>query len=109
MLFVASLQTPLLKRANDAGRGLNLVSVEPDGRYYVEIAGERIYRIDSFEPGTYENLQAGLAQPKVPTVTVGVSLIVATEWARNYPAANRLLSSAVAKARQHLIETVELN
>ena len=109
MLFVASLQTPLIRQANEEGTDLNLVSVEPDAGYYVEIAGERIYRIDHFEPGTYENLQDRLARTDVPTVSVGVSLIVSTTWAREHPAANRLLSSAVVQARQYLLESIERN
>jgi len=96
LLYVASLDTPLMRRAGGMAASLRLVALDNRRLNNVRISGERVYQFDRFPTGAYPGLQgAGL-----PTVTVGSSILIDSSWAERHLDGFRLLRHAVGDARR---------
>ena len=55
-------------------------------------------------PGTYAQLQAGLADPAIETLAVGTMLVADRAWARADPKRHEALMRAARDARQSLLD-----
>jgi TRAP-type uncharacterized transport system substrate-binding protein len=104
LFYVASLDTPFMRRIDGMAEVLRLVKIDDPDVNDARIGGERVYQFDRFPPGTYPALQANLGRPDAPSLTVGASLVIARDWARQYPQGYRLLQHVVAETRRDLIE-----
>ena len=108
LLYVASLNTPFMRRVDEMADTMQLVTLDDRDLNNARIAGEKIYRFDRFPEGTYPRLQAMLERPDMRTLTVGSSMIVAESWAERHPQGYRLLQHAVANARRAFARRISI-
>ena len=108
LFYVASLETPFMRRIDELADRLQLVRLGDPDLNNARIAGEKIYRFDRFPEGTYPRLQAMLERPDMRTLTVGSSMIVAESWAERHPQGYRLLQHAVANARRAFARRISI-
>ena len=119
MLFVASLNTQLLQRANALGDQLVLVPVNDwdfnDKRYgngklfegYEDPSGERVYVFLDIPDDQYDNLQDGLIFSEVETLTVPVDMVASIDWRDENAAAYESLLGAVLDAQPRILAHTE--
>ncbi|GAB6042494.1 TAXI family TRAP transporter solute-binding subunit [Endothiovibrio diazotrophicus] len=105
MLFVASLNTELLKKADAQGERLVLIPVNDwdfnDKKYrsgalfkgYVDQSGEEVYHFADIPGNQYEHIQDGLFS-SVETLIVPVDMISSLTWSKKDPQAYESLLSA---------------
>ena len=105
LFYVASLGTPFMQEVDIASDRLTLVAVDDPRLKDTQIGGEKLYQFERFPEGSYEKLQTKLQRPDIPTVTVGVSVVIAAEWARRFKQANRVLLNAIAQTRRAIAVT----
>ena len=92
MLFVASLNTSLLQRANSMGDQVKLVPVNDwdfnDKKYgggklfngFNDPSGERVYVFLDIPDDQYDNIQDGLIFSEVETLSVPVDMVANLDW-----------------------------
>ena len=97
MLYVASLNTALMKQANNRGKELILVpvndkklddttygeGVEFDG--HLDQSGEKVYEFTDLPSEQYANIQDGFIFTQVKTLSVPVDMVASLEWKDQYP------------------------
>lgn len=111
MLFVASLNTQLLQRANTLGDDVVLVPVNDwdfnDKKYghgklfqgYQDPSGEAIYVFLDIPDDQYPNIQDGLIFSEVETLTVPVDMVASLAWRDENASAYESLLGAVFDAQ----------
>ncbi len=111
MLFVASLNTQLLQRANSLGDEVVLVPVNDwdfnDKKYghgklfqgHRDPSGEDVYVFLDIPDDQYPNIQDGLIFSEVETLTVPVDLVASLTWRENHAEAYEAFLGAVLDAQ----------
>ena len=111
MLFVASLNSQLLQRANSLGDDVVLVPVNDwdfnDKKYghgklfqgLQDPSGEDIYVFLDIPDDQYPNIQDGLIFSEVETLTVPVDMVASLDWRNENAAAYESLLGAVLDAQ----------
>lgn len=111
MLYVASLNTTLLQRANNLGDDVVLVPVNDwdfnDKKYgngklfkgYQDPSGESVYVFLDIPDDQYANIQDGLLFSEVETLTVPVDMVANLDWSAENPNAYSALIGAVLDAQ----------
>ena len=114
MLFVASLNTTLLQRANTMGDQLVLVPVNDwdfnDKKYghgklfdgFSDPSGERVYVFLEIPDDQYDNIQDGLIFSEVETLTVPVDMVASLDWQKANAEAYEFLLSGVIDAQSEI-------
>lgn len=118
MLFVASLNTTLLQRANGLGDNVVLVPVNDwdfnDKKYgngklfkgYQDPSGESVYVFLDIPDDQYENIQDGFLFSEVETLTVPVDMVASLDWRKDNPEAYESLLGAVIDAQPTIASLV---
>ena len=111
MLYVASLNTTLLQRANNLGDDVVLVPVNDwdfnnkkygNGKLfkgYQDPSGESVYVFLDIPDDQYENIQDGLLFSEVETLSVPVDMVASLDWSSENPEAYESLIGAVLDAQ----------
>lgn len=111
MMYVASLNTRLLDRANEMGDSVRLVPVNDwdfnDKKYgngklfqgHQDPSGERVYEFMDIPDDQYENIQDGMIFSAVETLSVPVDMVASLDWSKENPEAYESLIGAVLDAQ----------
>lgn len=111
MMYVASLNTRLLERANEMGDSVRLVPVNDwdfnDKKYgngklfqgHEDPSGERVYEFMDIPDDQYENIQDGMIFSAVETLSVPVDMVANLDWSKENPEAYESLLAAVLDAQ----------
>ena len=107
MLYVASLNTQLMKQANNRGKELILVPVNDrnlDDKTYgegvkfdghIDQSGEQVYEFTDLPSEQYANIQDGFIFTQVKTLSVPVDMVASLEWKGQHPEVYNDLLAAV--------------
>ena len=108
LLYVASLNTGIMKRANELGDQLVMVPVNDwdfnDRQYgggklfkgHLDQSGEPVYVFRDLPSGQYSNIQDGLFSSAVETLSVPVDMVASLSWSeRNGPAYEALVGAVL--------------
>jgi len=114
LLYVASLNTEIMQRANALGDQLVMAPVNDwdfnDGKYghgklfkgHLDQSGEPIYEFHDLPSGQYGNIQDGLFSSAVETLTVPVDMVASLSWSERNGAAQEALMGAVLESQSRI-------
>ena len=114
MLFVASLNTRLLERANELGDTVRLVPVNDwdfndkkygNGKLFQGLqdpSGERVYEFHDIPDDQYDNIQDGILFSAVETLSVPVDMVASLAWSKENPEAYNSLLGAVLDSQSSI-------
>lgn len=85
MFFVAGLGSKLGRDADKAGKDLQLVPIAEDVLRTAQFGSVTLYETRHIPRNSYRNLEAGLPEGGVATLTVAASLVIDRHWADRYP------------------------
>ena len=121
LLYVASLNTPLMRSANAMGDKLVMAPVsewDPSSKRYREgslfkghkdQSGEDVYLSRDIPGGQYDNIQDGIFWSSVETLAVPVDMVASLSWGEKYPDAYTGFLKAVMTARGAVSRAVDAN
>ena len=104
LLRMDGIGSAFMARVEAAAARLRLVPIDLFKLRDAEMVENRVYRAVVIPPGTYAQLQAGLADPAVETLAVGTMLVADRAWARADPKRHEALMRAARDARQSLLD-----
>jgi TRAP transporter TAXI family solute receptor len=84
MFFVAGLGSKLGKDVDRAGKDLQLVPITEDVLRNAQFGSTTLYETRHIPRNSYRNLEAGLPEDGVATLTVAATLIIDRRWADRY-------------------------
>ena len=111
LLYVASLNTDIMQRANALGDQLVMVPVNDwdfnDRRHgggklfkgHIDQSGEPVYVFRDLPSGQYGNIQDGLFSSAVETLTVPVDMVASLSWSERNGSAYDALIGAVLESQ----------
>ena len=114
MLYVASLNTGIMQRANELGDQLVMVPVNDwdfnDRKYgggklfkgHLDQSGEPVYVFRDLPSGQYGNLQDGLFSSAVETLSVPVDMVASLGWSERNGSAYDALIGAVLESQSRI-------
>ena len=121
MLYVASLNTELMRTANTMGDTLQLVPVNDwdfnDKKYgggklfkgHLDQSGERVYEFQDLPSNQYDNIQDGIFFSEVETLTVPVDMVANLEWSEKHSTAYSYLLDAVLESQNNIDQVTREN
>lgn len=98
LFFVAALGSDYAENVNRQGTDLRLVPITDDAFRSARFGAQTLYEMRRFPAGVYGNLDAGLAESDVETLSVGTALVIDRHWAEKYPNGPAALLGAVTGA-----------
>ncbi len=116
LLYVASLNTGLMQKANELGDTLVMVPVNDwdfnDRRYgggklfkgHIDQSGEPVYVFTDLPSGQYGNIQDGLFSSAVETLSVPVDMVASLAWSERNATAYDALIGAVLDSQSQIAD-----
>lgn len=109
LFFVSALGTEFAENVNRRGKHLRLVPIMDaalrSAKFGATASYETtLYEMRQFPSGVYDNLDAGLDESEIETLTVGASLVIDRRWAERYPNGPSALLGAVTGAVPAIIQ-----
>lgn len=98
MFFVSGLGWEFGTNVNQRGKDLRLVPITEDVLRTAEFGSVTLYETRHFPKGYYSNLEAGLPDAVVETLSVGATLVIDRRWSDKYPYGPSALLGAVGGA-----------
>jgi TRAP transporter TAXI family solute receptor len=98
LFFVSGLGSELARRVDQRGKSLRLVPITEDVLRNAEFGKATLYETRHIPKGIYKNLEAGLPDSGVATLTVGATLVIERHWSVQYPNGPSALLGAVSGA-----------
>ncbi len=124
MMYVASLNTELMKKANELGNKLALVPVNDwdfNNSEYAETetanqlegmkdqSGEDMYMFDSIPNEQYPNIQSGFFSSSVKTLSVPMDMVVSLDWSEKNPDAYEKLMELLIQTQHAFDKAIQPN
>jgi len=107
MVVVIGANAPFMLRVDEQGETLRLVSVDLMDFRDSELVDNRVYHSVRIPTAAYKQLQAGLDNSRIETVSVGATLVIAKAWARAHPKAYDAFKRAVSEAMPAIRERLK--
>ena len=104
LFFVAGLGSELAKQADQRGKDLRLVPITEDVLKNAEFGKVTLYETRHIPKGIYKNLETGLPDSGIATLSVGATLVIERHWSVKYPNGPSALLGAVSGAMPGIIE-----
>jgi TRAP transporter TAXI family solute receptor len=104
LFFVSGLGSELGKRVDQRGKDLRLIPITEDVLRNAEFGKATLYETRHIPKGIYKNLEAGLGDSGVATLTVGATLVMERNWSDKYPNGPSALLGAVSGAMPGIME-----
>ncbi len=116
LLYVASLNTGIMQRANEQGDQLVMVPVNDwdfnDRKYgsgklfkgHLDQSGEPVYVFRDLPSGQYGNIQDGLFSSAVETLSVPVDMVASLSWGERNGSAYDALIGAVLESQSRIAD-----
>lgn len=98
LFFVSGLGSELGNNVNQRGKDLRLVPITEDVLRNAAFGTVTLYETRHIPKGYYENLEAGLPESGVETLTVAATLVIDRRWSDRYPNGPSALLGAVTGA-----------
>ena len=98
LFFVSGLGSEFGKRIDQRGKDLRLIPITEDVLRNAEFGKATLYETRHFPKGIYKNLEAGLGDSVVATLTVAATLVMERHWSDKYPNGPSALLGAVSGA-----------
>jgi TRAP transporter TAXI family solute receptor len=98
LFFVSGLGSELARRVDQRGENLRLVPITEDVLRNAEFGRVTLYEIRHIPKGTYRNLEVGLPDSGVATLSVSATLVIERHWSVQYPNGPSALLGAVSGA-----------
>lgn len=98
LFFVSGLGSPFGKIVDERGKDLRIVPITEAVFREAEFGSVTLYEARSIPKGYYPNLEAGLPESGIETLTVSATLIVDRHWSDRYPNGPSALLGAVTGA-----------
>lgn len=98
MFFVAGLGSKLGRDVDTRGKDLRLVPITEDVLRNAQFGSITLYETRNIPRNSYPNLESGLRDEGVPTLTVAATLIIDRHWAERYPNGPSALLGGVSGA-----------
>ncbi len=98
LFFVAGLGSELARRVDQRGKDLRLVPITEDVLRNAEFGKATLYETRHIPKGIYKNIEVGLPDSGVATLTVGATLVIERHWSVQYPNGPSALLGAVSGA-----------
>ena len=80
LFFVSGLGSEFGKKVDERGKNLRLVPITEDVLRNAEFGTATLYETRPIPGGVYKNLEAGLPESVVETLTVGATLVIDRKW-----------------------------
>ncbi len=104
LFFVSGLGSEFGKRVDQRGKDLRLVPITEDVLRKAEFGAANLYETRHIPKGFYKNLEAGLPDSGVATLTVGATLVIERHWSAKYPNGPSALLGAVSGAMPAIVK-----
>jgi len=116
LLYVATLNTGIMQRANELGDQLVMVPVNDwdfnDRKYghgklfkgHLDQSGEPVYVFRDLPSGQYSNIQDGVFSSAVETLTVPLDMVASLSWSERNGSAYDALIGAVLESQSRISE-----
>lgn len=98
LFFVSGLGSEFGANVNRRGKELRLVPIVDDVLRNAEFGAATLYETRYIPKGYYENLESGLPESGVETLTVAATLVIDRHWSDRYPNGPSALLGAVTGA-----------
>jgi TRAP transporter TAXI family solute receptor len=98
LFFVSGLGSEFGRKVNQRGKELRLIPITEDVLRKAEFGSVTLYETRHFPQGYYSNLEAGLPDSVVETLSVGATLVIDRHWSDKYPNGPSALLGAVGGA-----------
>jgi len=98
LFFVTALGSELAENVNRRGKDLRLVPITEPALRSAKFGATTLYEMRQFPKGIYKNLDAGLSESEIETLTVAATLVIDRHWANRYPNGPSALLGAVTGA-----------
>ncbi len=98
LFFVSGLGSEFGKKVDQRGNDLRLVPLTEDVLRNAKFGAVTLYETRPIPRGIYKNLEAGLPESRVETLTVGATLVIDRHWSDRYPNGPSALLGAVTGA-----------
>jgi TRAP transporter TAXI family solute receptor len=98
LFFVSGLGSPFAKIVNQRGKDLRLVPITEAAFREAEFGSVTLYESRAIPKGYYPNLEAGLPESGIDTLTVSATLVIDRHWSDRYPNGPSALLGAVTGA-----------
>jgi TRAP transporter TAXI family solute receptor len=98
LFFVSGLGAELARRVDRRGKDLRLVPITEDVLRNAEFGKATLYETRHIPKGIYKNIEVGLPDSGVATLTVGATLVIERHWSVQYPNGPSALLGAVSGA-----------
>ena len=99
LFFVSGLGSKFSRIVDQRGKDLRLVPLTQDVLREAQFGASKLYEARRIPKGIYANLEAGLPESGVETLTVGATFVIDRHWADRYPNGPAALLGAVAGAK----------
>jgi TRAP transporter TAXI family solute receptor len=100
LFFVSGLGSEFGRNVNKRGKDLRLIPIADDVLRNAEFGSVTLYETRHFPKNYYSNLEAGMPDANVETLTVGATLVIDRHWSDRYPNGPSALLGAVGGAMQ---------
>lgn len=98
LFFVSGLGSEFGKNVDERGKNLRLVPITEDVLRNAEFGAVTLYETRPIPEGIYRNLEAGLSESGIETLTVGATLVINRQWSDRHPNGSSALLGAVTGA-----------
>ena len=98
LFFVTGLGSDFARQVEQRGKDLRLVPIVEDVLRNAEFGKVTLYETRNIPKGIYKNLEAGLPDSGVPTLSVAATLVIERHWSVKYPNGPSALLGAVSGA-----------
>ena len=98
LFFVSGLGSEFGKNVDQRGRNLRLIPITEDVLRNAEFGAVTLYETRRIPEGIYRNLEAGLTESGIETLTVGATLVIDRQWSNRHPNGSSALLGAVTGA-----------
>ena len=98
LFFVTALGSEFAENVNRRGKDLRLIPITESSLRSARFGPSTLYEMRQFPKGVYGNLDAGLDETEIETLTVAATLVIDRHWMDRYPNGPPALLGAVTGA-----------
>ena len=98
LFYISALGSKFAESVNHRGKDLRLIPITEAAFRAAKIGTTALYEIRRFPRGVYPNLDAGMSDGGIETLTVAAGLAIDRRWSDRYPNGQPALFGAVAGA-----------